>query len=87
MKAVLVMEMPENCVGCPLFSGSHSDMTCCGSYRTIDFPYPDDKVQDWCPLIPMPEKKDYEKLSDGNPTKAWGNGWNACLDAIEGSKG
>lgn len=81
MKAVLVMEMPENCVGCPLFSGNHSDMTCRGSYRTIDFPYPDDKVQDWCPLIPMPERKE-NACSHG-----FAAGWNACLDAVEGSKG
>jgi len=84
MKAILVMEMPENCVRCPLFSGNHSDMTCRGNYRTIDFPYPDDKVQDWCPLVPMPERK---IAVPGYEAHIEAKGWNACLDAVEGSKG
>ena len=26
-------------------------MTCRGNGKGIDYPYPDDKVQEWCPLI------------------------------------
>ena len=35
-----------------------------------------------CPLKKVPERKSYEALSDANPVKAWGNGWNACIEEI-----
>jgi len=86
VKAILVMEMPENCVECQLHLDvcGGSTVLCCGCdlenmERNI--------LPDWCPLVPMPERKDYKKLSDENPVKAWGNGWNACLDTIEGGNG
>ena len=49
------------------------------TYDVTEYGFP---VPDWCPLKPVPEKKNYEELSDGNPVKAWGNGWNACIDKI-----
>ena len=95
MKAILVMEMPKSCDKCPLFSGHYSDMACRGNGGTIDYPYPDDKVQDWCPLVPMPERKeercglcekDVSRNSKrgGEKTDMFAAGFNACLDAIEG---
>lgn len=79
MNAILVMEMPKSCHRCPLFCGHYSDMSCGGNHRTINYPYPDDKVQDWCPLVPVPERK---QNACGH---GFAVGWNACLDAIEGS--
>lgn len=43
-----------------------------------------DDLMNGCPVQKLPDKKDYKNLSDENPMKAWGNGWNACLDAITG---
>ena len=49
------------------------------TYDVTEYGFP---VPDWCPLKSVPEKKNYEELSDGNPVKAWENGWNACIDKI-----
>lgn len=83
MKAILVMEMPENCLECPLFNGS--DECVVQDEDTNCFADMLSELRNSCPLKLMPERKNYEELSDGNPVKAWGNGWNACIDAIEGS--
>lgn len=85
-KAVLIMDMPECCGRCPLmdddpmggYCNAHDD-------EYIDIPDTMGGKPDWCPLRELPEKKDYEKLSDWNRMKEWGNGWNACLDVIEGN--
>ena len=50
-KAILVIDMPESCDKCPLFNDVYNDMCCLGlNNRTIDYPYPKDFRQDWCPL-------------------------------------
>ena len=77
-KAILVMDMPESCDKCPLFSGFYTDMTCRANGYGIDYPYPDKDRQDWCPLKPMPEKVDIPYLA------TWDDGWNACIDKILG---
>lgn len=57
-KAILVIDMPESCDKCPCFCGVYTDMCCKAlNNRTIDYPYPEDFRQDWCPLKPMPEKE------------------------------
>lgn len=55
-KAVLVMDMPESCDSCPLFGSYYSDMTCHANGRSINYPYPKDFRQDWCPMKQMPEE-------------------------------
>lgn len=50
-KAVLIIDMPDSCSKCPLFNDVYSDMCCRGlNNRGIDYPYPEDFRQDWCPL-------------------------------------
>ena len=84
MKAILVMEMPKDCTHCPLFNASDE---CVMQSKEINYSYDSiDELEAGCPLVPMPEWKNYEKLPVGNPLKEWGNGWNACLDTIEGRK-
>lgn len=80
-KAVLVMDMPESCHECPLFSGVYTDMTCRANGNGIDYPYPDKNRPDWCPLKPMPEKSDVDGLPFRDGYKL---GWNACIDKILG---
>lgn len=55
-KVYIVFDDPESCDACPLFGNHYSDMCCKGTKerRTIDYPYPEDFKQDWCPL------KDYK---------------------------
>lgn len=56
-KAILVMDMPNSCDKCPLFCNYYSDMCCGGLHnRTIDYPYPENFRQEWCPLKVIPEK-------------------------------
>lgn len=84
MKAVLVMEMQENCEGCPMEmeigdTQGHilpNTNICRGvGKRNMD----SCRKPDWCPLVPVPGRKQ-NACSHG-----FAAGWNACLDAIEGS--
>lgn len=80
-KAVLVMDMPDDCPLCKFF-----DLD--GQCHAVDAENPwstdPDKVKpDWCPLRELPEKipelkSGYEDLG----TSIRRVGWNACLDEI-----
>ena len=85
-KAILIIDKPESCHKCPLFSSPYSDMTCRGNGKTIDYPYPDDKVQEWCPLKEIPEKKNLDGLEGRPLLKAQWTGWNQCIDEILAEK-
>lgn len=79
MKAILVMEMPENCIVCPLSNGSDECVV-----QDEDANIAADTMSELrasCPLVPMPERK----ISvPGYEAHIASKGWNACLDAIEG---
>ena len=84
-KAVLVMDMPSSCDECPLFGSNYSDMTCKANGRSINYPYPKDERQDYCPLRNLPEKKvlsgdvaDIQKMGKELINK----GYNACIDEL-----
>ena len=83
MKAILVIDMPSSCDECPLFCSHYSDMTCRASGYGIDYPYPENFRQEWCPLRPVPEKR--------QTTNDFWQGCvnivrNACIDEILGDK-
>lgn len=59
-KAILIIDMPESCDKCPLFHGFYTDMTCGANNYGIDYPYPKDFRQDWCPLKEVPDRKDVD---------------------------
>lgn len=84
-KAVLIMDMPECCGRCQLMDddavGGYCN-ACNDDY--IDIPDTMGGKPDWCPLRELPERKDYSAVSDRNPLKTWGEGFNACLDTITG---
>lgn len=85
MKAILVLnDMPSSCDKCPLFGSHYSDMTCRGNGRSINYPYPKEVRQDWCPLKPMPSKRSTEYNPARNPYIT--EGYNACIDEILGDK-
>lgn len=88
-KAILVMDMPENCSKCPCFFGTYTDMICCANDRTIDYPYPNNFRQNWCPLKTMPEKQNLDlqtcsALSFTEEQMIMAEGWNAYIDTIMG---
>lgn len=81
-KAILVIDMPNSCDKCPLFNSFYSDMSCRGlNNRGIDYPYPEDFRQDWCPLMPAPEEQ-MIWYDDGRSD--WERGYNNCLREIMG---
>ena len=84
-KAILVIDMPESCSKCPLFGDHYADMCCKGlNNRGIDYPYPEDFRQDWCPLKPEPLNRNMrisEPVQD-----AWFRGYEQCLRSILGEE-
>ena len=67
-KAILVLDMPKNCLNCPL-----ADWANCRITKGVHTGYfrPDN-----CPLRDIPEKQ--EDL----PANVYRDGWNACIDRI-----
>ena len=83
-KAVLVMDMPSSCDECPLFGSHYSDMTCKANGRSINYTYPKDERQVFCPLRELPEKKE-DNANNSESFACFKLGYNACIDEI--SKG
>ena len=84
-KCVLVMDMPSSCDECPLFGSHYSDMTCKANGRTINYPYPKDERQDFCPLRELPEKIGIEEALKMPRNGCIGdviNSYNACIDEL-----
>ena len=82
MKTILVIdEMPKSCGRCPVVAFKTDHFEC--QWRYIKNP---DIVQEWCPLKPIPEKRNCgEKTSEaGKIFEAWCWGWDACIDEILG---
>ena len=80
-KAILVIDMPESCDKCPLFHGFYTDMTCGANHWGINYPYPKNFRQNWCPLKPAPEEQDIWYDDEGSN---WERGYNSCLQEILG---
>lgn len=58
LKGYLIIDIPESCDECTLFHSNYSDMSCGGlNNRIINYPYPKDFRQSWCPIKPLPEKE------------------------------
>lgn len=77
-KSILMIDTPKCCSKCPLFSNIYTDMTCKGNGRTIDYPFPADKIQDWCPLKDVPNKYDTISMN-------FERGYNAFIEEILGN--
>lgn len=81
-KSVLVINTPKYCALCVLRSGVHHQF-CRVNNRDIT----DLSIRpDWCPLKPLPEKKEYIVPIDNVESQKdiIAVGWNACIDAITG---
>jgi hypothetical protein len=83
VKAILVLEMPNSCSECPLFGSHYSDMTCRANGRGINYPYPKEVRQDWCPLRLAPEKR---RTTDDFWQGCVNIVRNHCIDEILGDK-
>lgn len=56
MKAALIIDMPDNCIDCPI-------STCYSCHVHGLQPHPRKGKPDWCPLRPLPEKQSNHTLS------------------------
>lgn len=77
-KSVLVTDTPENCGKCKFISGFW-----CRAMNGRRVPN-NDVIPDWCPLKPLPEKKEYIVPIDNVESQKdiIAVGWNACLREI-----
>ena len=58
MKAILVIDMPTNCMDCPMcqLSDWDGEYHCFGA-NSVEVNFKGDKP-DWCPLRPLPDEKE-----------------------------
>lgn len=77
MKAVLVIDMPNNCEECKIiYLQGHGESSTCESGDWSKRP-------SWCPLRPLPEKKNEVDIYGFDLVKnRYATGWNDCLNAI-----
>lgn len=75
MKAILVIDMHENCSEC-LCEQNGICLAKNNAVESIDRP-------SWCPLKPMPEFKWHEEGKENECEEWYKNGWNACLEELE----
>lgn len=96
-KSALVLETPKNCFECPfsIVDGNDTDIGYCEVEAMLAeealiteeyYDYDSEEKPEWCPLKPLPEKKEYiNSVSNIEATKnIAAAGWNACLDEITG---
>jgi len=85
VKAILVLEMPSSCMGCNfLHCEIEENKEYCEAReirKQVDLAK--EEKPDWCPLKPMPEKKD---SAIGTNYQRFVKGYNACIDEIVGDK-
>ncbi len=80
-KAILVMDMPEDCTMCKFWNSKDDE---CYATGVEELSLNSEEAKpDWCPLRELPEKipelkSGYEDLG----TSIRRVGWNACLDEI-----
>lgn len=90
MKAVLLINMPNQCIECPCYRQSQCEEIyewCNVTDRRLTWKEVAE-VPEWCPLKPMPNKLDaneWHRMFGGTykEREAKGYGWNACLEEIE----
>lgn len=84
MKAVLVIDMPDDCLLCPLCDYAvdwkeETTFFCRANGKNIDDTC---EVSQWCPLKSLPEEKDIGYPYDDYDV-GFASGWVACLEEIQ----
>lgn len=82
-KSVLVIDTPEKCIHCPLLNGADECIVQDDDANAGDSW---DELMKWCPLKPLPEKKEYIIPIDNVEANKdiIAVGWNKCIDEITG---
>ena len=95
-KAILIIDMPEGCSYCDFCYTRNYDSYykidgekyCCIEELSVNDYYNGEKPRNkpnWCPLKPLPKKKDtskYDGYCMNTACTERHRGWNACLDEI-----
>lgn len=90
MKGIIVVDMPETCLDCDFCREIDEGIEACctltddeefdNCFKMID-DYCQDKP-DWCPIKPVPEKKEFPECFMYGEIYGEKIGWNACIDEI-----
>lgn len=88
-KSVLVIDTPERCIDCEIGQNHSNILETCVSCPVAGKWVIDkeaESIPDWCPLKPLPEKREYIVPIDNVESQKdiIAVGWNACIDAITG---
>lgn len=79
MKSLIMFDTPKSCDECPCsYIENHLLMCQANGYEKVS----SKERPEWCPLRPLPERKYPDGYYYGWNMMA--QGWNECLDAVEG---
>lgn len=82
MKGILILDMPDWCIDCPVSGySSQGKPFCTHAKRSLDsFCW----KPDWCPLKEIPEKQTRDYPEYDRYISGWDDGWDACINEILG---
>lgn len=84
-KAVLIVNMPDDCTMCKFWNTDDDECYATGS-EELSLGDCEKTKPDWCPLRELPEKKEtvhsQECYTNSYFTDEMNAGWNACIDEI-----
>ena len=83
-KAILILDQPKNCLECPVGVNNSCIMELyisCGVAGRGAIGAEAKTIPEWCPLKPMPEKKNVTP-DDTTGAVAVKFGWNNCIDEV-----
>ena len=85
MKAVLVIDMPNECLYCHMYYYLDicHEAWCRASDQCVTEYVRHGNKPDWCPLKPMPNIKNDDTEEKGFHIAMFNYGWNECLKEIE----
>lgn len=85
-KAIFVIDMPKVCGECKASFCGEVWYCYAGEYRRPLFTENIHEKPSWCPLRPLPQKKEIRDAIQyrGLAEEYRKEGWNACIDAITG---
>lgn len=89
MKAILVIDMPTSCNTCQFCTKENSiDWYCERFDDYVDAINGKYHREAWCPLKPMPKKKETDSTGtiEEYMLKGYDRGWNDCIDKILGEQ-
>lgn len=88
-KAILVMDMPSKCIGCPLHFVDEPNYWCGANMKDLLTDDIETYKPNWCPLKPIPQKKEREVVEEnynGGYSHGIVHGYNACIEELLSEK-